>query len=276
MIDNPNALLWVTHLRQMHARSYQHSLSVALHMVALGRHLGFPRAQLVEIGMVGLLSDIGNVKMPPALLERSEALTPEEFDTIKTHVQHSLDLLADSEAVPEEVRKGIAQHHERMDGSGYPVGLKGPEINIYGRIAGIADSFVALTARRPHADAITPHLALMTLFESSQRAFHTPLVEQFVQSIGVFPVGSLIELSTGEVAVVLAHNRVRRLEPRVLLLMSPDKKLLPEPIELDLLNQAAEDEKEKIYILRGLPAGAYGLSPREYYADAGHEANSDA
>ena len=268
MIDNPNAMLWVAHLRNNHARSYRHALRVALYVVALGRQLGFPRTQLVELAMVGLLADIGNVKVPSELLDRRGMLAPEEFEVVKAHVDHSLSLFAETAGLSEAVRKGIAQHHERMDGSGYPQGLKGTEIGIYGRMAAIADCFAALTSQRPHVDPVTPHQAILNLFDWSRTGFHPPLVEQFVQSIGVFPVGSMVELSSGEVAVVLAHNRVRRLEPRVLLLTAPDKQHLATPLELDLMNQREEPERARVHILKGLPQGAHGLSPRDYYADA--------
>jgi hypothetical protein len=106
----------------------------------------------------------------------------------------------------------------------------------------------------------------MNLYEWAGTSFHEPLVEQFVQAIGIFPVGSCIELSSGEVAVVLAHNRVRRLEPRVLVLTGPDKSPLPAPFERDLLQRAKDQESGRIRIVRGLAAGAYGLRLQDYYA----------
>ena len=271
MIDNPNAMLWVAQLRHNHARSYRHALRVALYLVALGRQLGLPRPHLVELSMVGLLADIGKVRLPSELLDRPGMLTPEEFETVKGHVQSSMDLIAETPGLAEEVRKGIAQHHERMDGSGYPAGLRDTQISIYGRMAAIADCFSALTTHRPYAEPDTPHQAIMRLFDWSPSGLHAPLVEQFVQSIGVFPVGSLVELSSGEAAVVLAHNRVRRLEPRVLLLTTPDKRHLETPVELDLMNQSLDEDQSPVHILRGLPQGAHGLSPRDYYADTAQE-----
>jgi len=107
----------------------------------------------------------------------------------------------------------------------------------------------------------------MSLYQWAGTSFHEPLVEQFVQGVGVFPVGSLVELSSGEVAVVLAQNRVRRLEPRVLLLTAPDKRPLPAPVEKNLMQQARDNDSTPLRIVRGLPSGAYGLKLRDYYAD---------
>ena len=164
-----------------------------------------------------------------------------------------------------DVREGIAQHHERLDGSGYPNGLAGPRISIYGRMAGVADSFAALTSLRPYAPPLPAYDALKILYSQANTHYHAPLVEQFVQAIGVFPAGSLVELTTGEVATVLAHNRVRRLEPRVLVLTDPAKKPIHEPMPLDLLLQPKAADGSDIKIVRGLPTGAYGLDLRQFY-----------
>jgi hypothetical protein len=115
---------------------------------------------------------------------------------------------------------------------------------------------------------VAPHAALMHLFEWAGKSFHESLVEQFVQALGVFPVGSLIELTSGEVAVVLAHNRARRLEPRVLLLTDAQRVPLPVPREFDLISQKTEAGAHPVRIRCGLPAGAYGLDPASHYANA--------
>ncbi len=267
MIDNPDALLWVAQLREEHLQTYQHGVRVALYMIAMGRQLGFPRELLGNLGMIGMLADVGKIKLPRALLEKPGMLNPAEYSIIKEHVRLGLESLAQGGNFPAEVELGIAQHHERLDGSGYPKGMKGNEISIYGRMAAIADSFSALITPRPYANPLAPQDALMSLYQWAGSSFHGPLVEQFVQGVGVFPVGSMVELSSGEVAVVLAQNRVRRLEPRVLLLTAPDKRPLPAPVEKNLLNQACEDASTPLRIVRGLPSGAYGLKLRDYYAD---------
>jgi HD-GYP domain-containing protein (c-di-GMP phosphodiesterase class II) len=267
MIDNPDALLWVAQLREEHLQTYQHGVRVALYMIAMGRQLGFPRELLGNLGMIGMLADVGKIKLPRALLEKPGMLNPAEYGIIKEHVRLGLEALAQGGSFPAEVALGIAQHHERLDGSGYPKGMKGNEISIYGRMAAIADSFSALITPRPYANPLAPQDALMSLYQWAGSSFHGPLVEQFVQGVGVFPVGSMVELSSGEVAVVLAQNRVRRLAPRVLLLTAPDKRPLPAPVEKNLLNQPRDGASVLLRIVRGLPSGAYGLKLRDYYAD---------
>jgi len=136
---------------------------------------------------------------------------------------------------------------------------------VYGRMAGIVDTFAALTNHRPYAAASSSYEALRSISGWAGDFFHEPLVQQFVSSIGVFPVGSLIELSTGEVAIVVAHNKVRRLKPRVLVVTGPDKTRSPHPAMLDLLYENKAGGDEPVYIKRGLAAGAYDLDLKDFY-----------
>jgi HD-GYP domain-containing protein (c-di-GMP phosphodiesterase class II) len=276
MLDNPDAMLWVAQLRETHLDTYQHSVRVSLYMIALGRTLGMPREMIELLGLVGMLADVGKTRLPRALLDKPGMLTPDEYKIAQDHVRLGLDVLDADLPLAPEVRAGIAEHHERIDGTGYPRALKGTQISIWGRIAGIADCFSALITERPYAKAMAPQDALMSLYEWAGTAFHPPLVEQFVQSIGVFPVGSLVELSNGEVAVVLAQNRTRRLEPRVIVLADAQKNPIPQPFERDLFRQAAVRGAKPLRIQRGLPAGAYGLKPHDYYADHALAANQAA
>jgi HD-GYP domain-containing protein (c-di-GMP phosphodiesterase class II) len=265
MVRNPDALMWVTRLRERDRTVYGHGLQVAVYLVAFGRHLGYPKPGLAQLGTIGLLLDIGKIRLPRELLEKHGRLSSGEFETVKAHVAHSLDILEETPNWPVEILEGIAQHHERMNGSGYPKGLKEDEIGLFGRMAGIADCFAALTKSRPYAEAVSSYEALRSISSWGGEFFHAPLVEQFIQAIGVFPVGSLVELSSGEVAVVVSHNKLRRLKPRVLILTAADKTPSAYPVMADLLYDPKLGGSEPAFIRRSLPAGAYGLDPRENY-----------
>ena len=265
MVRNPDALMWIARLREQDKTVYSHGLQVAVYLVAFGRHLGYPKADLSQLGTIGLLLDIGKIRLPRELLEKHGRLSSGEFETVKAHVAHSLDILEETPNWPPEILEGIAQHHERMNGSGYPKGLKDDEIGHFGRMAGIADCFAALTKSRPYAEAVSSYEALRSISSWGGEFFHAPLVEQFIQAIGVFPVGSLVELSSGEVAVVVSHNKVRRLKPRVLILTAADKTPSAYPVMADLLYDPKLGGSEPAFIRRSLPTGAYGLDPRENY-----------
>jgi HD-GYP domain-containing protein (c-di-GMP phosphodiesterase class II) len=265
IVRNPDALMWVTRLREQDSSVYGHGLQVSVYLSSFGRHLGFPKQQLAMLAQVGLLLDIGKIRVPKEVLDKPGKLTPAEFEVAKTHVKHSIDILAETPNLEPQVIEAISQHHERLNGSGYPKGLEGDDIVIYGRMAGIADCFSALIKRRPYAEAMSSYEALRTLTGWGGELFQEALVQQFVSSVGVFPVGSLIELSTGEVAIVVAHNKVRRLKPRVLIVTGPDKTPAPHPTMVDLLYDPKLGGDEPAFIKRGLPAGAYGLDLRDFY-----------
>jgi len=174
-----------------------------------------------------------------------------------------LEILKETPNLHADILDGIAQHHERENGSGYPAGISKGDICLFGRMAAIVNSFTALTNTRFHTKAVSAYEALKSISTMSGEYYLDSLVEQFVQTIGIFPVGSLVELSSGEVAIVISQSKVRRLKPRVLIISSPDKSPSPHPITLDLLGQS--EMTAAIYILRGLPTGAYDLDVREYY-----------
>ncbi|MBI3715574.1 MAG: DUF3391 domain-containing protein [Betaproteobacteria bacterium] len=262
MVRNPDAMMWVGRLRELDLSSYSHGLTVAINLVAFGRHLGYPKEQLSHLGLIGLLLDIGKLKLPAELLERKSRFTPAEYELVKKHVQLGLQILENTPGLHPDVTDGIAHHHERVDGSGYPLALSGDKISIFGRMAAIADTFSAVTKARPYAETVAPHEALRMLTEWSGRQFQPEMVEQFIQSIGAFPVGSLVELSTGEVAVVVTHNKTKRLRPKVLVVTDPDKTPRRHPSTLDLLYDISD---HPVHIRRGLASNAFGIDAREYY-----------
>lgn len=265
VIANPSALMWLVRMRSEDKITYAHGLKVAVYLMALGRHLGFPRQQLSELGCIGLLLDIGKLKLPRSLLEKRDKLSEDEDALMRQHVAMGVDILEAAEPLTQHILLGINEHHERLDGSGYPHGLSGEAISIYGRMAAIADCFAAMTSVRTYDITRSAFDALKELFKEAGTRLHAPLVEEFVQAISIFPVGSMIELSSGEVAVVVEHNQIRRLEPKVLVLTDSDKTVRDKPIMRDLMAQKKSEDVAPMKILRGLPDGAYDIDPRDFY-----------
>jgi HD-GYP domain-containing protein (c-di-GMP phosphodiesterase class II) len=265
IVRNPDAMSWLLKVRQVSDYSYQHSLQVSIYLMTLGRHLGMPKEFLEQLGMTGLMLDVGNVRIPQDILNHKGRVTRQQFDIVKQHVQFGLDILNAADGVSNAVLDGVADHHERMNGSGYPRQLMGERISLFGRIAMIADVFAALTSSRHYADPVSVFLALRYINQMRGQYFHEALVEQFIQAMGVFPVGSLVELVTGEVAVVVTQNRLRRLEPRILILTKSDKTHLSVPLMQDLMYQDVSDPLSKLRIKAGLPLGSFGLDPKEHF-----------
>ena len=265
IICNPDALALLSRVKRASAYVYARSVSVAINMLLFGRHLGFPRDHMHLLGAAGLLLDVGTAKVPPDILSKSGQLTPEEYKMIKAHVPLGLEILRDCKGVSEKLLNIVACHHEREDGSGYPLGRRGAEIGVPGKMAAIVDCYDALTSERPYARSFSPYEALQHLYDWRHHLFHLELVEQFVQCLGIYPVGSLVELNSGEVAVVLAHNRVRRLKPRVLAILDAAKQPYGAPVPLDLLTAPKHAGDQAYEIARALEHGMYGIDPRDYY-----------
>jgi HD-GYP domain-containing protein (c-di-GMP phosphodiesterase class II) len=262
---NGDALIWVARVRNQDAMAYTHSIKVASYLLAFGRHLGFPAEQLSQLAQIGLLMDVGKMDVDAHILNKRDSLTPEEFERVKVHVEAGLRRLSETMHLHPAVYEGIAHHHEWINGEGYPFGLAGDEISIFGRMTAIVDAYAALTTARPYAPPLSSYEALQVIYSQTEKKFHAPLVEQFVRAIGLFPVGSLVLLSSEEVAVVTSHDKSQRLEPRVLVLTTPYKHALPRPYELDLTRRPKDDAGKPIRILRSLPAGVHGIDFRNFY-----------
>ncbi|GAA4017262.1 HD-GYP domain-containing protein [Actimicrobium antarcticum] len=268
MIRRPGTMIWATKMRDKSNRMYHHGLGVAIYLTALGRQLGFQREQLADLATIGLLLDLGKMDLHADLLDKPGKLNEDETLEMQTHVRRGVSMLETTGVTSEVVLRAIAEHHERVDGQGYPAGLPGNQIAIFGKMAAIADAYDAMVNPRPYAPAYAPYDAMKRLFAESDTRWFGPLVEQFVQAIGIFPVGSLIELSSGEVAIVVQHNAYRRLEPLILILTDSAKLALPQPQELDMLKHNFAAAPKVLRITTGLADGAFGIQMQDYYLKA--------
>ena len=266
LVRNPDAFFWLETLRKRDDYAYAHAINCCALAAAFGRYLGFPEMVLHDLATGGMLLDIGMTRVPADLLQREGPLDTEEMRRVRAHVEEGLKLYDDSGFGNEDVRTMLRTHHERFDASGYPAGVPIRQIPLLGRIAGIVDSFDAMTSVRPFRPALSRAAALQVLYRERGHLYQPELVEQFVQCLGVYPVGTLVELSTGEVGIVMAQNPTRRLRPKLMLLTSPDKRLRDNFQSLDLLTMRyGEVEDSDVHIVRSLDPGAYGLEPTELY-----------
>ena len=166
--------------------------------------------------------------------------------------------------MPQAVIDMIASHHERFNGSGYPQAIKGTQIPLYARIAAIADCYDAITSQRVYAKPITHALAIKQMYEWRGYDFQPELIEAFIQAVGVYPTGTLVELTSGEVGIVIKENPGKRLRPQVLVILDPDKQQRVKFIEMDLA-AATEAGSQNVEIAKTLEPGAFGLDPETLY-----------
>ncbi len=265
---NPTAFNWLKELKRKDDYAYHHALACSVWAASFGRHLGLGRLQLTELTLSGLLFDVGKTRVSPEILTTDTTYDESDRRQMDAHVQHGLDILAETAGVSTRIIEAVATHHERHDGSGYPRGLCNGSIPIFGRILGLIDSYDAMTSIRPHTPVRSPHQAVMELYESRDKLFQAELVEQFIQTSGIYPTGSLVELSNGQVGVVTAVHSLKRLRPSVMLLLDEDKKPLQEFTSVDLGAQLPlRNGKYPVSIQSGLPQGAYGINPAELFLD---------
>lgn len=264
IIRNPDALMCLTQLKEKDEYTAMHSLRVCILSLAFGRHLGLPKEPLRDLGIGALLHDVGKAQVPSDILNKPGRLTASEFEIMKTHVPLGVKILENTKAIPRMAIDITGSHHERYNGNGYIRGLKASQIGHPGMIAAIADCYDAITSDRPYQNGISAHLALKKMYTWRDKEFHGQLVEQFIQCMGIYPIGSLVELSTGHVGVVATINRARYLRPRVVLLLDADKQRYAAPRDVDLMQQMRDERNRPWEISSVLEPGTYGLDPAHF------------
>ena len=260
VLRNPDALMLFSRLREKGDYTHAHALDTAVYMTTFARFLELPVDRISLLGYLGLMQDVGKLRVPTEILMKPGRLTPAEFAEAKRHVQHSVDILRETSGLPAALPELAALHHERHDGSGYPRGLKGSEIGMLGSIAAICDTFDALTGERPYAKGVSPSTALSMLYKWRGTFFDGPLVEQFIRCIGIFPLGSVVELNSNEIAIVIAQNMERRLQPRVMIIRDAAGQLIRPQKLLDLARGPKITGGELYRIRRTLEYGKAGIS----------------
>jgi HD-GYP domain-containing protein (c-di-GMP phosphodiesterase class II) len=265
LLRNSDALFWLMALMKRDDYMYSHAVNCSALAAAFGRHLALPREVLVELATGGFLLDAGMAALPSDVVQHDGKLDPEAMKLMRGHVQRSMEVLDQAGVTGKWARELVAAHHERHDGSGYPEGLAGDRVPLAGRMGGIVDTYDALRSDRPHRNGESRHGALQALYRARDRMFQAEVVEQFLQCLGVYPTGSLVELNTGEVGVVMAQNQVRRLRPRLMLLLDTEKKPYEPYRDVDLMQHGVDLADGGVKIAQALEPGAYGLRPEELF-----------
>lgn len=215
--SNTNTALWLTNLRSQHEATASHCLNTSILALAFARHLGYSHDELETVGMGALLHDLGIARVPSEILNKPGNLTEEEFEVVKKHPRDGYNVLRLTREIPEAALDIILHHHERVNGSGYPDGLKDDDIKEAVRIVAIADMYDSMTTDHVYRKAITPQDALTAMHKRAEQDFGKRLMEEFIKCVGIYPIGSLVVLNTGALGVVVSSNPDARLRPLILL-----------------------------------------------------------
>ncbi|MCP9463755.1 MAG: HD-GYP domain-containing protein [Nitrospira sp.] len=235
VLRNLDALTSLSRLKRFDEYTFYHSVNTSLLAMSLGRDLGFTKNELHQIGVGALLHDIGKTKIPNELLNKPARLEPNEMELMKQHVLRGVEILSNMSGLSEVHAKPALEHHERVDGTGYPFQRSKDQISRFGLMASIVDIYDAITSDRCYHRGRPPHDALQYLYLLSLKGhLDAGLVQRFIRVVGVYPVGSLVELNTGEVAVVRRVHRDAPLAPLVIIVKSASNVLLSKPLECDL------------------------------------------
>jgi putative nucleotidyltransferase with HDIG domain len=231
---NKDAMLSLTRLRSKDDYTFQHCVGVCTLLVSFARAMEFDRDTIQAIGVGALLHDVGKMKVPDAVLNKPGKLTDDEFKIMKSHVVHSRVLLEDTPGMTQIGIDVAAQHHERFDGSGYPLGLKQDGISLYGQMAAIVDVYDAITADRCYHKGMETPVALRKLVEWSKFHFNEKLVHAFVRSVGIYPVGTLVKLESEQLGIVIEQHEKNLLTPRIRVMYDSKRNNPVPPRDIDL------------------------------------------
>lgn len=243
VLRNPDALSWLNRVRDADEHSYSHSVRSAIWAILFGRYIGLSKKDLDVLAFGVLLKDVGKVKLDVALLRKENRSDEEELEYEK-FVLYGVEILRQSRQVEPRAIAVVHSHCERINGSGFPQHLKGDKIPVLGRIAGLVSFYDEISNPRNNSKALSPSRAVARLYELRNVAFQEDLTVEFIRAIGLYPTGTLVELSSGEVAVVVEQNFERRLKPKVMLVLDKDKQPLKKQVLVDLAKKDIRLQKQ--------------------------------
>jgi len=264
ILRNPDALVLLNSLRDSSDYSIAHSINVCTLTLAFGRYLGLSQPELTEIGMGALLHDVGELRVPKEIMSKKGLLSKEENRLMQTHAQHGADILKQSEGIPTTAIEIARAHHERSNGQGYPEGLQEDDITYFARIVSIIDVYDTVTTNHNERASINSTEALKNMYNWRNEMFNGALVEQFIQCLGIYPVGSIVELNNGEVGIVIAVELDKRLQPKLMLVRDQLKKAYSPPRIINLALHSSDNKASNYEIHKVLEPGDYGIDLKSY------------
>ena len=261
VLRNPEALMWLSLLRKKDELQEQHSINVCILAASIGRYLGLPRDELQKLGICALLHDVGKLQVQDPILQKWEKLTDPEMAMIRKHPDFGRVILMSARDLYSGAIDVAMTHHEHVDGSGYPRGLTSARISPFAKIIAIADVYDDIITMHPYREERTPFEALKVLNTCRGKQFDETLVKHFTDMLGVFPIGSMVELDSGEVGVVISQVIKNPTQPRLIMVLDRDKK----PCKETLVNLAALNHtrtNNPLRIVRVLNRGDHGIDPQ--------------
>ncbi len=256
---SPHAMVWLTNMKERDEYTSIHCMNVCIMAVSFGRSLGMSKEELELLGLGGLLHDLGKMRVPLEILNKPSKLTFEEFEVMKTHPVEGYQMLKEQSDLPAEVLDIVKHHHERRNGKGYPSHLDGDHINNMTRIVAIVDVYDAITSDRCYHDAISPYDALKNMYEWVNEDFDKEMVEQFIKCLGIYPIGSVVELNMGHIGIVVSASEKSKLRPILMLVLNSKHEKFPKPKLVNLAHPKWQSGEQKLEVKRILSKNDYNF-----------------
>ena len=263
ILRNDSALIWLTHIRNKDNYTAEHSLRICIYAIALGRELGFQELELKNIGTCGLLHDVGKIRLPRELLLKQDNLTDAEAKILQEHPLFGKKLLISKAGIYPGAVDIAYCHHERLDGSGYPRGLTEERIPYYAKIIGIIDAYDSMIADKPYSQGMTTLDACRLIYQCKDTLFDKNILGHFIHFIGIYAPGSLVEMNTGEIGIIIEVNNDDGIKPKILLVLGSDKQ--PKNERVINLKKGDITYTNTVYVIKkSLSHGAYGVQVENY------------
>jgi cyclic di-GMP phosphodiesterase len=259
VLQNRSAVLALTALKEYDNYTFTHMVNVSILTMAQARGLGIDGPLLREFGMAALMHDIGKVKTPIEILNKPDKLTDEEFVVMKQHPVDGAEILRSTPDIPSLAPVVAFEHHLRIDGTGYPAGISRPQLNLATMLCSIADVYDAMRSQRRYQQAFPSERIIAVLQRNDGTQFDPHLVRRFVQLLGIYPVGNLVKLNSGEVAIVLQVHAPDPYRPKVKILFGADEKRLEVPHDVNLWEMETAPDRASSVIAP--------LNPADYHID---------
>lgn len=263
IMRNPDAMMLLSHIDSKSSHAARHALNVCILSTAFARYLGMDDKQLYELGIGAMLHDVGETRLPDGLIDKQENYTPEELHLMHNHTLEGGDLLSQITDIPQSAITIAMTHHERANSSGYPRRLSNEQITFFAKIVSITDVYDSVTSGTSREPAITSTDALKSMYDWRDELFDGELVELFIQSLGIYPIGSTVQLDSGEIGIVITASSERRLSPTLMLVLDQNKKTYQPPLIINL-SQYKTEEQQKYEITSVVRPEDYGIDKTSY------------
>lgn len=258
-----DASMWLTQLKNRDEYTAIHSLNVCVLSLTFGRALNLPKDKLHDLGLGALLHDIGKMRVPLKVLNKPGKLTDDEFEIMKSHPGMGYELIRNDKNLTDEVLTIVRNHHERLNGQGYPDKLNAQSISYFTKIVSITDVYDAITSDRVYHDGMTPHEAMQRLYEWMPNNFDEELIQKFIRTLGIYPIGSVVELKTGHIGLVVKLNEAHRMKPVVMLVMNRNKEFYPRRKLVNLASSIWEKKEGRPEIKRIADAKEFNIDVKK-------------